>query len=46
MKNKIMVNKNNRFEGIDGLKAYAIIGIAIMHVLSNGANYIKFKYFL
>ena len=36
MKNKIMVNKNNRFEGIDGLKAYAIIGIAIMHVLSNG----------
>lgn len=36
MKNKIMVNKNNRFEGIDVLKAYAIIGIAIMHVLSNG----------
>ena len=27
-----------RYEGIDGLKAYAIIGIALMHVLSNG-NY-------
>lgn len=25
-----------RFQGIDGLKAYAIIGIAIMHVLTNG----------
>ena len=25
-----------RYEGIDGLKAYAIIGIALMHVLSNG----------
>lgn len=36
MKSKILVNKNNRFEGIDGLKAYAIIGIAIMHVLANG----------
>lgn len=35
MKNKIMVNKNNRFEGIDGLKAYAIIGIAFMHVLTS-----------
>lgn len=27
-----------RYKGIDGLKAYAIIGIALMHVLSNG-NY-------
>ena len=27
-----------RYEGIDGLKAYAIIGIALMHVLANG-NY-------
>lgn len=27
-----------RYEGIDGLKAYAIIGIALMHILSNG-NY-------
>lgn len=25
-----------RYEGIDGLKAYAIIGIALMHVLTNG----------
>ena len=25
-----------RYEGIDGLKAYAIIGIALMHVLANG----------
>ena len=27
-----------RYEGIDGLKAYAILGIALMHILSNG-NY-------
>ncbi|WP_306748244.1 hypothetical protein [Agathobacter rectalis] len=25
-----------RYEGIDGLKVYAIIGIALMHVLANG----------
>ena len=25
-----------RYEGIDGLKAYAILGIALMHVLANG----------
>lgn len=25
-----------RFEGIDGLKAYAILGIVLMHILSNG----------
>lgn len=25
-----------RYEGIDGLKAYAIIGIALMHIQSNG----------
>ena len=25
-----------RFEGIDGLKAYAILGIALMHILANG----------
>ena len=25
-----------RYAGIDGLKAYAIIGIALMHILSNG----------
>lgn len=25
-----------RYEGIDGLKAYAIFGIALMHVLANG----------
>lgn len=28
--------KADRYEGIDGLKAYAILGIALMHVLSNG----------
>lgn len=28
--------KADRYEGIDGLKTYAIIGIALMHVLSNG----------
>lgn len=26
----------NRYQGIDGLKAYAIIGIVLMHVLANG----------
>lgn len=31
-----MSTKANRYEGIDGLKAYAIIGIALMHVLANG----------
>lgn len=31
-----MVIKSVRYEGIDGLKAYAIIGIALMHVLANG----------
>ena len=31
-----MATKADRYEGIDGLKAYAIIGIALMHVLSNG----------
>lgn len=25
-----------RFEGLDGLKAYAILGIALMHILANG----------
>ena len=25
-----------RYEGIDGLKAYAILGIVLMHILSNG----------
>lgn len=28
--------KADRYEGIDGLKAYAITGIALMHLLSNG----------
>ena len=27
---------DKRYEGIDGLKAYAILGIALMHVLANG----------
>ena len=31
-----MTIEANRYEGIDGLKAYAIIGIALMHVLANG----------
>ena len=31
-----MATKADRYEGIDGLKAYAILGIALMHVLSNG----------
>lgn len=30
------VNTRERYEGIDGLKAYAILGIALMHVLANG----------
>lgn len=28
--------KAERYEGIDGLKAYAILGIVLMHVLTNG----------
>ena len=28
--------QKERYEGIDGLKAYAILGIALMHVLANG----------
>lgn len=31
-----MATKADRYEGIDGLKAYAIIGIALMHILANG----------
>lgn len=31
-----MGTKAERYEGIDGLKAYAILGIALMHVLANG----------
>ena len=31
-----MATKADRYDGIDGLKAYAIIGIALMHVLANG----------
>lgn len=31
-----MAIKEKRYEGIDGLKAYAIIGITLMHVLANG----------
>ena len=30
-----MVDNRTRYEGIDVLKAYAIIGIALMHVLAN-----------
>ena len=28
-----MATKVERYEGIDGLKAYSIIGIVLMHVL-------------
>lgn len=35
-KNQEVYMQKERYEGIDGLKAYAIIGIAIMHVLANG----------
>lgn len=28
--------RNDRYDGIDGLKAYAILGIVLMHVLANG----------
>ena len=31
-----MATISDRYEGIDGLKAYAIIGIVLMHVLANG----------
>lgn len=31
-----MATKADQYEGIDGLKAYAILGIALMHILSNG----------
>ena len=31
-----MDTKVDRYEGIDGLKACAIIGIALMHILTNG----------
>lgn len=31
-----MATKADRYGGIDGLKAYAILGIALMHILANG----------
>ena len=36
MRRRFVATKADRYEGIDGLKAYAIIGIVLMHVLSNG----------
>ena len=36
MRREFVAKKADRYEGIDGLKAYAIIGIALMHVLANG----------
>lgn len=36
MRREFVATKADRYEGIDGLKAYAIIGIALMHVLANG----------
>lgn len=31
-----MVTKTDRYDGLDGVKAYAIFGIVLMHVLANG----------
>lgn len=31
-----MITKAERYENIDGLKAFVIIGIVLMHVLANG----------
>ena len=39
-----MATKADRYEGIDGLKAYAIIGIALMYVLANGEYGIGFVF--
>ena len=36
MRRKLVAIKADRYEGIDGLKAYAIIGIALMHVRAKG----------
>lgn len=36
MRRKLVATKADRYDGLDGLKAYAIIGIALMHVLANG----------
>ena len=36
-----MENNSNRYEGIAGLKAYSIIGITLMHILSNGEYVIE-----
>jgi len=36
VRREFVATKADRYEGIDGLKAYAIIGIALMHVLANG----------
>ena len=36
MRREFVATKADRYEGIDGLKAYAIIGIALMHILANG----------
>ena len=33
-----MDTKVDRYEGIDGLKTYAIIGIALMHILTNAVH--------
>ena len=30
------MNTRERYEGIDGMKAYAIIGTVLMHILANG----------
>lgn len=34
--NEMVQNKINRYDGLNGVRAYAILGIVIMHVLLNG----------
>ena len=34
--NETIITKMDRYEGIDGLKAYSILGIVLMHILANG----------
>ena len=37
----MVATKVERYKGLDGLKAYAILGIALMHVLANGEYVIE-----
>ena len=40
----MVATKVERYKGLDGLKAYAILGIALMHVLANGEYVIEVYY--